>query len=103
MGLTDKIKGFSNNVQQVTKQATYSLSHISLRIISGFFIGLVLALVAQELFGLGTFMLIFLNILFLALIYKILAPRTFFQIVIFDFICVLIASLLRMYILIAPN
>ncbi len=103
MGLTDKLKGLSNNVQQTTKQATYSLGHICLRLVSGFFVGLVLALISQELFGLGTFMLIFLNILFLALIYKILAPRTVFQIVVFDFICVLIASLLRMYILIAPN
>jgi small-conductance mechanosensitive channel len=103
MALTDKIKNFSNNVQQTTKNATYSLGHILLRIISGFLIGLVLALICQELFSLGLFMLVFLNVLFLALIYKLLAPRTIFQIVVFDFICVLIASLLRMYIQIAPN
>ncbi len=103
MALTDKLKGFSNNVQQTTKNATYGLGHVLLRFASGFLIGLVLALICQEIFGLGLFMLIFLNVLFMALIYKIMAPRTIFQIIIFDFICVLIASLLRMYVLIAPN
>ncbi len=103
MALTDKIKNFSNNVQQTTKNVTYSLGHIFLRIVSGFLIGLVLALICQEIFNLGSLMLIFLNVLFLALIYKILAARTIFQIIVIDFICVLIASLLRMYIQIAPN
>jgi hypothetical protein len=103
MGLTDKISALSSNVQNTTKKATYGLSHILLRLISGFFIGAVLALIFQELFSLGMFMLIFLTTLFLALIYKVLAQRTVFQIIIFDFICVLIGSLLRMYILMAPN
>ncbi len=103
MSLTGKLKGFSNNVQQTTVAAAHGMGHIFLRLLSGFFIGLVLALIFQEIFSLGFFMLIFLNILFLATIYKLLAPRTIFQIVIFDFICVLIGSLLRMYILIAPN
>ena len=103
MALTDKLKGFSNNVQQTTKNVTYGAGHVLLRLISGFLIGLVLALICQEIFGFGTFMLVFLNILFTALIYKIMAPRTVFQIIVFDFICVLVASLLRMYVLIAPN
>ena len=66
MALTDKLKGFSNNVQQTTKNATYGLGHILLRLASGFLIGLVLALICQEIFGLGLFMLIFLNVLFMA-------------------------------------
>jgi len=103
MALTDKLKGFSNTVQQTTKQASYGLGHFILRLFSGFFIGLVLGLILQEVFSLGLFMLIFLNILFLALIYKFLSARTIFQILIFDFICVLIGSLLRMYILLAPT
>lgn len=103
MGITDKLKGFSNNVQHTTKQAAHGLSHICLRLISGFFIGLVLSFIFQELFGLGNFMLVFLNILFASVIYKLLSSRTMFQIVIFDFICILIGALLRMYILIAPN
>lgn len=103
MGLSDKISTLSNNVQDTTKKVTYGFSHILLRLISGFFIGAVLALIIQEIFSLGTLMLVFLTTLFLALIYKTLSQRTVFQIVVFDFICVLIGSLLRMYILVAPN
>jgi hypothetical protein len=103
MGLTDKMSALSSNVQNTTIRAGYGLSHILLRIVSGFFIGAVLALIFQELFSLGTFILIFLTVLFLAMIFKILSQRTVFQIIIFDFICVLIGSLLRMYILVAPN
>lgn len=103
MGVSDKIKGYSANVQQGAKNATHSLSHVALRLISGFFVGFVLALIFQELFQLGTFMLVFLNVLFLSLIYSLLSRLTIFQIVVFDVICVLAGALLRMYILIAPN
>jgi hypothetical protein len=103
MSVTDKLRGLSNHVQQTSQNAVIGLAHVSLRLASGFFIGFVLALVFQEVFELGTFMLVFLTTLFLALIYKVLASRTLFQIIVFDFICVLIGSLLRMYILMAPN
>lgn len=103
MGVADKVKNFSNQVQQTTKQATYSLSHIIIRLISGFFIGLVLALIAQELFQFGTLLLVFTTLLFMSIIYKLLSRYSVVQILIFDLICVLIVALLRMYILIAPN
>lgn len=106
MGVTDKLKGFSSNMgqslQSGVKKASHSLTHIVLRIISGFFIGFVLALIAQQLFLLGTFSLVFLTILFMGLIYSVLSKLTLFQIVVFDVICVLVGALLRMYILVAP-
>lgn len=106
MGITDKFKGFTSNVGQTVqtgvKNSTHSLFHIFLRIVSGFFIGFVLALIAQELFHLGTFSLIFLTVLFLGLIYSILSRLTLFQIIVFDVICILVGALLRMYILVAP-
>jgi hypothetical protein len=103
MAMTDKIKNFSSNVQQATKNTGRSVFQIILRLISGFFIGLILALICQEIFQLGTLMLVFLTTVFLGVVFKLLGPRTIFQIIIFDFICVLIASLLRMYVMIAPN
>lgn len=103
MGLTDKIKSMPENLQQGAKSATHSLSHILLRTVSGFFFGFVLALIFQELFHLGTFMLVFMTVLFLSLIYTLLSRLSLFQIIIFDVICVLVGALLRMYILIAPN
>lgn len=103
MGVTDKIKNFSSNVQQGAKNASHSLAHILLRLVSGFFVAFVLALILQELFHLGTFMLVFLTVLFLSLIFTLLSKLSLIQIAIFDVICVLCGALLRMYILIAPN
>ncbi|MFN3695795.1 MAG: hypothetical protein ACK4VO_00015 [Pseudobdellovibrio sp.] len=102
MAVGDKLKNFSANVQTGAKNASHSLAHITLRIISGFFIGLVLALIVQELSKSGSFMLLFVTIVFTAALYKALARLSLLNILIFDLICVLIGTVLRMYILIAP-
>lgn len=103
MGIADKIKGMPGQAKQGAKNLSYTFSHIVLRLISGFFVGYVLALIFQELFHLGNFMLVFLTTLFLGLIYSLLSKLTLWQIIIFDVICVLIGALLRMYIMVAPN
>lgn len=102
MTIGDKFKGFSNDLQSGAKQASHSLLHALVRLISGFFIGLVLSLIIQELTQSGTFMLIFLCVVLMTAIYKSLARLNLIQIFIFDLICVLIGTVLRMYILIAP-
>lgn len=106
MTIGEKVKGFSNNLsndlQMGAKKATHSLSHILLRLVSGFFIGLVLSFIVQELTQSGTLMLLFLTVVFTAAIFKALAKLNLIQILIFDLICVLIGTVLRMYILIAP-
>ncbi len=103
MGITDKIKGMPTQATQSAKSATYTLLHVALRLISGFLVGYVLALIAQEFFQFGTFMLVFLTTLFLAMIYTLLSKLTIWQIIIFDVVCILAGALLRMYIFIAPN
>lgn len=102
MGLTDNIKNLSQQLQQSAKNTSISLTQRTLRIISGFFIGLVLALITQELMHTEVLMFLFLTTLISAIIYKLLARLQIFQILIFDLICVLIGILLRMYIMIAP-
>lgn len=89
-------------MQQTVKNTTVSLTHQILRLVSGFFIGLVLALIIQELTHGQTLMLIFLTVLFMVIIFKLLARLQMMHILIFDLICVLIATLLRMYVMIAP-
>ncbi len=103
MGIADKIKGMPGQAKQSAKDATHTLAHILLRLVSGFFVGYVLALILQEFFQSGTFMLVFLTVFFMGLIYTLLSKLTIWQIVIFDVICVLIGALLRMYIMLAPN
>lgn len=103
MTLGDKFKGFSNDLQAGAKNASHSLAHAILRILSGFLIGVVLALIVQELTHSGTFMLLFLTTVFTAAIFKALSRFSMMQIFIFDLICVLLGTVLRMYILIAPG
>ncbi len=99
----DKVKGLTVQVQQKSQQASYGLIHSAFRLVTGFFVGLVLALIFQELFKFEILMLVFLTVVLTASIYKVLSKMTIFQILVFDLICVLIGGLLRMYIMIAPN
>jgi K+-sensing histidine kinase KdpD len=99
----DKLKGFSNSVQQKTQQASYGLVHMLFRVITGFFIGIVLSLIAQEIFQFQSLILVFLTLVLMSAIYKSIERMSLFQILVFDLICILIATLLRMYIMIAPN
>lgn len=102
MGIGDRMKGLATDVQEGVKTSSLSLLNLLLRLISGFFLGLTLALVFQELAGFGTLMLVFLNVLILGLFVRVSASWSIFQILIFDLFCVLVAQLLRMYILLAP-
>lgn len=102
MGLSDNLKNMAVNMQQTAKNSSISTAQRILRLISGFFIGLIVSLVIQELTQSGELMLVFLVVFFTAVVYKLLSRLQIFQILIFDLICVLIAALLRMYIMIAP-
>lgn len=103
MVFSEKIKGFSNDLQMGAQKATHSLTHIILRLVSGLFIGAVLGLIIQELTQSGQLMLVFLVVAIAATLFKALSRFSMFQIFVFDLICVLIGTVLRMYILIAPN
>lgn len=102
MGFVNNLKTVANSLQQGTQRVSISMSQRLLRLVSGFFIGLVLALIIQEFTQSGTLMMLFFTTLITFIIYRLLRARTIFQIFIFDVICILIAILLRMYILIAP-
>lgn len=102
MTIGDKFKGFSNDLQAGAKNASHSLAHSALRLVSGFFIGLVLSLIIQELTQAGTFMLLFLTLMFTAAIYKALSRMAMMHILIFDLICYLMGQILTMYIKMAP-
>ena len=89
-------------MQQSARNATQTLSQRLLRLLSGFFVGLVLALIIQEFAQSGILMLIFFTVFITSVIFRLLRALSIFQIFIFDVICILVATLLRMYIMIAP-
>ena len=102
MGISDKMKGLATNVQEGVKTSSVSLFNLFLRLLTGFFLGLTLALIGQQLMGYGMFGLLLCLVVIMALITKVLSKWSVGQILIFDLICVLVAMLLRMYILVAP-
>lgn len=102
MGIGDKMRGLASNAQDGVKNTTVSLFHFSLRFVTGILVGMVLGLIGQELVGYGTFALLFVMVVVTAVILKMLSNLSIPQILIFDLICVLVAMLLRMYILVAP-
>jgi F0F1-type ATP synthase assembly protein I len=103
LGLTENLKNMASSMQQTAKNTTVTFVQQILRLVSGFFIGLVLAIIIQELLQGKLLMLVFLTILFMMIVFKLLVRLQIMHILIFDLICVLIATLLRMYIMIAPK
>ena len=102
MSIGDRMRGLASGAQEGVKTTSISLLHFSLRFLTGIFLGLVLALIGQELLGYGLFSLLLVMVVTLAASLKILATWGIGQILIFDLICVLVGMLLRMYILVAP-
>lgn len=102
MGLTDKMKGLSTNVQDGVKNSSVSLFGFTLRFLTGVMLGLTLALIGQELMGYGSLAMLFGMVVVIALVMKTTSEWTIAKILIFDLILVLVAMLLRMYILVAP-
>ncbi len=102
MGITDNLKSMASNLQQSARNSTVTLSQRILRLISGLFVALILSLIIQEMMQSGTLMLIFFMLLLTSVVYLFLVRFNILQILIFDLICVLIVSLMRLYIMAAP-
>lgn len=102
MGLTDNFKNVTTHMQQGAKTATISLTQRGLRLLTGFFVGVVLALIIQEFTKSGTLILVFLTLLFMFILYRLLRSLSIWQIIVFDIFCILVANTLRMYIMMAP-
>ncbi len=102
MGITDKMSQLANNVQQGVKSTSLSFASFTVKTITCFFVGLTFALIGQELFNYGTLMFVFMMVCVWGLLFRIMLKWSIGGVLIFDLICVLVALLLRMYVLIAP-
>jgi len=102
VGVADKLKGFSTNLQEGAKNSSVSLIGMTLRVLTGFMLGLTLGLIGQEVLGYGSMSLIFMMVVVMGLVVKTTSGWNIGKILIFDLFLILVAMLLRMYILIAP-
>ena len=94
---------FIESMQFKIKNSSTSILLTSAKLAVGLFLGLTFALVAQRLFGLGDFSFALIIIVTAGLFSRLVKAWTFISLGIFAFICVLVALLLKMYILVAPG
>ncbi len=90
-------------LQDKMKTSTNAMGLLSLKIFTGLFLGLTLALIGDEIIDYGWFSFIFVIVAVCGALLRIMRAWSWAQVLIFNLICVLIGLLLRMYILIAPG
>jgi hypothetical protein len=102
MGLSQKIDQLTANMQAGVKNSTSSLLGVVLKSISAFVLAFTLALITQVMIGFGTLSFVFVMVVFVTAFLRIMWKWSILQVILFDLTCILIAQLLRMYILMAP-
>lgn len=94
---------FISQFQDKVKTSTGQLALMLFKLLTGVLIGLTLALIFQELIGYGTISFVLVIAAVTLTLFRIMKTWTWSRLLIFDLICVLVALLLRMYIMIAPG
>jgi hypothetical protein len=102
VGIKDQVSSMAHGAQTKAKTSTYSFMQITFRLVTGFFLGLTLSLIGQELTGYGSFSLLFITLVILGLFFRISQNWNMIKILVFDLVCLLVIQILKMYILIAP-
>lgn len=94
---------FIENVQQTLKRNSQNIGISILRLFSGVVLGLTLTLIFQQILGYGQLLYWFVIFLSTAAFFKTTKGWNFVSVLALDFVLVLIALILKMYILIAPG
>lgn len=89
--------------QHKIKKSTSSFGVTILRLLSGAILGLTFALIGDEIIKYGVFAFVFVLVSTTYAFMKLSKSWRWVSIVVFDLICVLLAMLLRLYILMAPG
>ena len=85
------------------KESSRSIGLITVKLFTGFMVGLTLALVFKQLMGLETFMFTFVIVCCIGIFVRLSAKWKFSGVILFNLFCVMTAMLVRMYIMIAPG
>jgi hypothetical protein len=103
MSLAGKMDQYSSEINEEFKRKALLISTFLVRCITGAMIGLTFSLIGQEIFNFNSIALVFLLISVWGVFMRISKQWSIVFLLIFDLFCILIAMLLRMYILIAPG
>ncbi len=102
MGMAENMNKLADGMKSGVKMGSTLTVIIFIRLITALFLGLTVALIGQEVSHYGTLSLIFVTLLVTTVFMRISRAWTLAHILIFDLVMVLVAQVLRMYILLAP-
>ena len=85
------------------KQTSGHISVFILKVFSSFMVAVTVALIFQEMIGFGTFSFVLIGVTLLLGLVKMMKNWSLTSVLVFDLICILVALLLRVYILVAPG
>lgn len=85
------------------KQTSGHISVFILKVFSSFMVAITVALIFQEMIGFGTFSFVLIGVTLLLGLVKMMKNWSLTSVLVFDLICILVALLLRVYILVAPG
>jgi hypothetical protein len=94
---------FIENMQYQLKKNSQNIGLFVVRFFSGLMLGITITLVGQQIMGYGQLLFWFVIILTTTVFLKITKGWKWTGVIVLDFVLVLIALLLKMYILIAPG
>jgi hypothetical protein len=94
---------FIENMQDRIKVSSAGVALYILRVITGVILGLTFALVGDEIMKFGHFSFALVLVTVTGVVLRISRKWKFVGLAVFNLICVLVAMLLRMYILLAPG
>jgi len=102
MGISDRVSNAVSSIQTGAKNASQSVLTLIIKTVSVLILGLTIAMIFQELVGYGSLAFVFVLLAVGAGFFRLLLKFNLWSTLVFDLICVLVALLLRMYILMAP-
>lgn len=91
------------DLQHGVKQTSSHISVFILKVFSCFMVSITVALIFQEMIGFGTFSFVLIGVTLLLGLVKMMKNWSLTSVLVFDLICILVALLLRVYILVAPG
>jgi hypothetical protein len=94
---------FTDSLQQKIKTSSAGLATFTLKVFSGFVLGLTIALIGEQALAYGNLSFIFVVLVGALVFLKLARSWNWVQVLVFDLVMVLIGLLLRMYILVAPG
>jgi hypothetical protein len=94
---------FANKMQMQFKKTSLQMTVLLVRIMTGFVLGLVLAIAGQTLMEYKTIMFTFVILAVMALTVRLTREWTLVKVLILDLILVLVGLVLKLYIHMAPR